>query len=360
MRFLISIFILFFAIGASADGIYNVGFTVLDLSLPKSKTPLTVAVWYPTKALPEDFRYGGKIKANASRDTPSDSSAAPYPLLVFAHGYAGSGLGHVFLSEPLAARGWIVVAPDFHDGYSAVRIREGQLEEYDRAGLRREAAKITNSGPEDRAELEYRLDEMQVAIDGILDSKLFGSLIDRNRIAVGGHSLGGFTALGVSGTIPARHDKRIKALLLYSTGAGGYLFRESELARIKIPSMYMLGADEKTERRGAERMGDLAEKVFRNLSPPKFFLEIEGAEHGSFNNWYKGGLLKLFIGGNDKQFDIITRYSIAFLERYIKGDRSTEVQLGRQEPQLTRYDRETSVKATVTPVPFSVQKSGQE
>ena len=59
---------------------------------------------------------------------------------------------------------------------------------------------------------------MQFALDQMLLSDQFGKFINEDKIAVGGHSLGGYTALGLCGTIPERHDKRVGALLLFSTG----------------------------------------------------------------------------------------------------------------------------------------------
>ena len=65
------------------------------------------------------------------------------------------------------------------------------------------------------------------------------------------------------GTIDEYRDDRIKGLLLYSTGAGGYLFRKKELARVKIPSMYFLGERERNQKRGAKTMAELAHKVYQ-------------------------------------------------------------------------------------------------
>lgn len=317
-----------------AEQSFNVGFSVLDLT--HAEKTISVAIWYPTKIKPEGYLYGGKIQGAVTLNAAVDASSAPYPLLVFAHGVSGSGIGYVFLTEALAARGWIVVAPDFHDSYSAVRIKEGLVPDFDRSKFQREAIRIAKLGPADREELAYRLDEMQFALDGILSSK-FGVLIDRSKIAVGGHSLGGFTALGLSGTIPERHDARIKALLLYSADAGGYLLRADELTQVKIPSIYFLGEKEKNDRRGDTYMQTLADKVFNSLALPKYFAEISGAKHGSFNNWYSDGLVKFLLSGSEDQFDVIRRYSIAFLEKYVAGNEAAGQLLAHKDAFFSRY-----------------------
>ena len=186
------------------------------IRLPRSQTPTTLGgprtVLLPSmllplpKAVPTRFWY--------------------FPTGTGGGGGGGSGLGAVSFTEALAAHGWIVACPDHHDKYSAVRIRTGPQDGFDGWGFIKNGKEIASSGPDDRGKYLFRLDEMRIALDGMLASDLFGPVIDRDRIALGGHSFGGFTALGLSGTVKDRRDPRIKALLLFSTGAGGYLYTE--------------------------------------------------------------------------------------------------------------------------------------
>jgi len=328
---------------APRDGkTFNVGYRVLDFKFKTGgeEKALTVAVWYPTDAQPKEHSYGGPTKGKVAVDAEPRAQGGQYPLLVFSHGYGGGGIGHVFLAEPLAARGWIVAAPDHHDRHSAVRIRTGQQKDLDRQGFLRHAQQIASSGPDDRDAYLYRLDEMKAALDGMVGSETFGGLIDKDRIAVGGHSFGGFTALGLCGTIEARRDDRIKAALLFSTGAGCYLFRENELAAVKVPTMLYLGEREKDQKRGARTMAELADAAFRSLPPPKYFLEVKGANHFSFNNRLADTRGARLLSGTDEQFDVIRRYSIAFLEKHVAGREEAGKVLEKQDPMLTRYERE--------------------
>ncbi len=325
------------------DKAFNVGYTVLDLTYRTSKNTtktLTVAVWYPTKATPARYNYGGPTNGMVALDAPPYPAARPYPLLVFSHGYGGSGLSSVFLTEELAARGWIVAAPDHNDKYSAVRIRTGRNKDLDRAGFLLDAEKITNSDAGHRDEYRYRIDELKSVLDQMLESEQFGKLIDKERIAVGGHSFGGFTALGLCGTIEERRDDRIKAVLLYSTGASGYLFQENELGRVKVPSMYFLGEREKDQKRGRSTMEELSNRVYRNVAPPKYFLVVKGGNHFSFNNRFATDPGSRFLGGSEEQFGVIRRYSFAFLEKHVSGQEGGNGILERQDPFLTRYLRE--------------------
>lgn len=324
-----------------ADRRFNVGYQVLDFEYPNGhEGPLTAAVWYPTAAVPSSFIYGGPTRGSVAADAAPYSEGGPYPLLVFSHGYAGSGLGSVFFAEALAARGWIVVCPDHHDRHTAVRIRTGRVARVDRLALLRHAKEISLSGPADRSKYLYRLDEIQLALDSIVSLKKFGQHIDIERIAVGGHSFGGYTALGVSGTIEERRDPRVKALLLFSTGAGGYLYTEDEFARVRVPTMLWMGEQEADELRGSTSMADLSARIYSNLSSPKYFLELKGGSHFSFNNRFSDGRGAKKMSGTDEEFDAINEYSIAFLQKHIAGDSASDQVLERQGPALSKYVRE--------------------
>ncbi len=330
--------------GVGGDKGFNVGYTVLDFhdGTGKDGKTLTVAVWYPTAAPPGPHNYGGAANGMVAVDAAPYPDSGPYPLLVFSHGYGGSGLSSVFLTEKLAARGWIVAAPDHSDRQSAVRIRTGRNDRLDRKGFLQQAKKISDSDAEGRDEYLYRVDEMTLILDGMVASEKFGRLIDGQKIAVGGHSLGGFTALGVCGAIEGRRDDRVKAVLLFSTGAGGYLFRESELGLVKVPSLYIFGEREKEQKRGTKTMEELSERIYRNVAAPKYLLVLKGGNHFSFNNRFSDKFGSRFLGGSEEQFNVIRRYSIAFLEKYVAGKKDVNGVLERRDPLLTRYLRETS------------------
>jgi len=325
--------------GPATPPTFNVGYRVLDLEYKQDgrEKVLAVAVWYPTAAPSKPHNYGGPTEGKVAVDAVPLATSGPYPMLVFSHGYSGSGIGSVFFTEALAARGWIVVAPDHHDKHSAVRIRSGQLGNFDRKGLWQHAQEIVASGPEDRDKYLYRMDEMRSVIDRMIVSEAFRDVIDGSRIAVGGHSLGGYTALGLCGTIKERHDSRIKAVLLFSTGAGGYLFTKDEIAAVRIPSMLLMGERERDQLRGAQTMLQLEEKIYREVSPPKYLLEVKGASHFSFNNRFADNPRTRLLSGTEEQFEVIRRYSIAFLETYVAGKKDSDHVLEQGDALLTRY-----------------------
>ena len=341
--------------------LFNVGYQVLDLKSNKSGEEgiITVAVWYPTAVQSKVHNYGGTTSGSVAVDAALFTKCGPYPLMVFSHGFGGSGLSSVFFTEQLAARGWIVVAPDHHDKHSAVRIRTGQERKFDRWGLLQYAKEIAASSPRDREKYLYRFDEMKLTLGRMLSHPSFSKFIDKEQIAVGGHSFGGFTALGLCGTIKERYDARIKAVLLFSTGAGGYLFTEDELQGVQIPSMLFLGEREKSQPRGAETMSKIAGKIFGRMSPPKYFLEVKGANHFSFNNRFKNTLLTRLMSGTEQQFDVICRYSIAFLETHVARRKKSNHVLKQTDSMLTHYEKELDSDRSQRDIILPIKESAE-
>jgi predicted dienelactone hydrolase len=319
----------------------DVGYQIIDLDFPNSDKAesLTLAVWYPTSDQPKRYSYNSRTGGKVALDGSPLSKRGPFPLLIFSHGYAGNGNSSHFFTERLAAQGWIVVCPDHHDRYSAARIRTGRNKDLDRRGLLRFTRGLQNSTPENRVQYHYRLDEIQAALDGILEHETFQELVDVDRIALGGHSFGGFTSLGLCGTIPDRHDERVKAILLFSTGAGGYLYTEEELGRVTIPSMLFMGSKESSQSRGGMTMPELSNKIHSAMPAPKYFLTIEGASHFSFNNGFVASrLADRIASGTEEHFDVIRRYSIAFLEKHVVGKEQDQLQ--QVDPLVSEFQRE--------------------
>ena len=320
----------------------NIGYTVLDFkykSGTEEKT-VTTAVWYPTDARTKIHVYGGSTSGELAVDGAL-KHGGPYPLLVFSHGYGGGGLTAVFLTEELAARGWIVVSPDYNDRHSAVRIRKGQ-QGFDRAGLFSHAREIADSTIDDRNAYRYRYDELRTVLNGIIASPGFGPSIDTGKIALGGHSFGGYTALGLCGTLPELKDSRIKAVVLFSTGTGTCLYTPEEMAAVKMPVMLFLGERERDEKRGERTMADLADAAYRCFPATKYYLEVKGASHFSFNNRFSDNTWAQRMSGTETEFGVIRKYSVAFLERHILGDEHAVVILSGNDTRLTRYEhRET-------------------
>lgn len=146
---------------------YGVGVRTLHLSDPlRPDRRLTVEVWYPA--------------ATGSTEQPRRGSAplsadGPYPLLVISHGNGGTRTDLAFLAVRLASLGFVVAAPDHLDAELGV-----------------------DGVPTERVPVDRPLDVLAV-IDGLPGTSPLGRLIETGRVGVIGYSLGGFTALTLSG-----------------------------------------------------------------------------------------------------------------------------------------------------------------
>ena len=96
----------------------RVGFRYLDFYDAARDRSAYTAVWYPAlrpQSGAVKVMYLSAYEGRAYQDAPVDLSAAPYPLVMFSHGFQGIGIQSFTLCEHLASQGFIVAAPN-HEG----------------------------------------------------------------------------------------------------------------------------------------------------------------------------------------------------------------------------------------------------
>ncbi len=162
---------------------------------PDSKRPIDITVWYPAlnpKGLVEKISYPFALKfdmglpadwraqqtGHALLDAMPDMATAPYPLVIFSHGFGMTRQTSAYLTEHLASYGFVVIAPE-------------HIETWDP-----ELSGIGNSF------VERPMDVQKVIVYAETLTKSGGALaglLDINQIAVAGHSAGAYTALVVGG-----------------------------------------------------------------------------------------------------------------------------------------------------------------
>ena len=151
---------------------------------------LRVQSWYPadTSATGNAHVYNDIITGTAL-DGAAPSCHAPRPVVLFSHGNGGIRFQSLFLTEHLATRGWVVVAPD-HEGNTAFDLDSERAGEH---AIRR---------PRDISEtFDWLITEL-AGPGGPLD----GCVDPEAGYAVMGHSFGGYTAIAMtSATLTAAH-----------------------------------------------------------------------------------------------------------------------------------------------------------
>lgn len=232
-----------------------------------------VAVWKPTGPAP----------------------ASGYPLILFSHGYTGCNTQSVFLMEALARAGYLVLAPNHKDALCG---SAGGLWNFQRPQEPfRDASQWNDTIYRDRRA------DIEAVLDAALAHNSFqGVRIDPARIGIAGHSLGGYTALGMAGGWPSWKDPRIKAVLALSPHCSPFVAK-GDLPHLNVPVMYQGGTADLGETPLVKRAGG----AYDLSSPPKYYVELQGAGHFAWTDL------------NPRFQSVIDQYSVAFFDRYVRS-----------------------------------------
>lgn len=217
--------------------------------------------------------------------TPAERRGGPWPLVVFSHGFTGTGPAYTPFLRRIAAAGYVVAAPTFP------RTSRGAPGGPYLADYRNQPADV-----------RFVIDELAAATTGrgagadVGDLSRLRGVVDTERVAVAGHSLGGATTLGV-----AFHscctDRRVRAAVPIAPvrlpfDGGDYRARP-------LPVLLVHGDQDPILRY------QLSADLYEQARPPKYLLTLLGAGHTPFvPPW------------SDPMVGAIT----AFLDRYVRGD----------------------------------------
>ena len=136
------------------------------------------------------------IITNTQNDADCSEKLTKYPVFIFSHGITGSRYLHQVLFEHLASKGYIVFAPDHSFDANLTIFPDGKIADY-RSEItgHPDSIQIRDKQINTRAlDIGFIIDQIRKIETGMIDSKLSGKL-DLNRVALGGHSYGGATAI---------------------------------------------------------------------------------------------------------------------------------------------------------------------
>ena len=223
------------------------------------------------------------------------SQPGPAPLIVFSHGYHGCNTQSTFLMTALANAGYVVVSPNHKDAVCA-----GGL-------LQRPEEPFQNPGAWNDATYAERRDDVVRLIDALRTNNEWRDRINWSAIGLAGHSLGGYTVLGLAGGWPTWKLKGVTAVLALSPYCEPFL-RHGKLGSIGIPVMFQGG----TRDLGITPSVKKSDGCYSATSSPAYFVELSAAGHFAWTDL------------NRDYQDLIDHYSIAFFDKHLRNKPSTQ------------------------------------
>ena len=303
-------------------------FTLVDESRPTdangsyagadSRT-LVTEVWYPAE---------GPAAAGEARDAPLNKTSAPYPLIVFSHGYTSIRRQSTTYTSHLASHGYVVVSADY------------PLTNMSAPGGPR-LSDVLNQP----ADVSFLIDSF-LAFSHQAGHQVEGA-IDEEAIGLTGHSLGGMTT--VLATFGSRRDPRVKAAL--PMAAPTCLVGAATYDTPAVPMLMMGGTADAVVSWPSVRA------AYDSAPPPKYLLALLGGNHlrfadldvedsflpelGSMPGFAEENAIIVAGTGADltscttaapddlptepaligkRQRELVNLFATAFFDRYLKGD----------------------------------------
>jgi len=224
---------------------------------------------------------------------PSGFAAAPahsVPLILFSHGYGGCAEQSRFLTEALSGAGYAVAAPNHADARCGGGARQMNAPAFRKFDNWTEASEWN------------RRADMEALTSYLISHQPYAAKIDTARMALMGHSLGGYTVLGMAGAWASWKDTRFKAVLALSPYAQPFVAHRS-LRGIAVPVMYQGGSWDFAITPMIAKSGGAYD-----LTPsPKYFVEFRRAGHFAWTDL------------NTSHQEEIARYAIAFFDTVLRG-----------------------------------------
>lgn len=199
------------------------------------------------RALPTTVWYPAAGKAGGSPRKDAAPAAGRFPIVLFSHGLRGLPAYYQQVTSRLAAAGFVVAAPAYPFTNRDASPFQG--------------ADVINQPADGSAVLTALLKLNTTAGDR------FAGRLDGGRIAVAGHSAGGFTSAGM---LANKRDDRVRAAVVIAGGSLGG-FRGS-----RTPVLFVHGD------RDAVVKYETGRSAYDATSWPRAFLTVLGGGHSEF------------------------------------------------------------------------------
>jgi len=310
---------------------------------PTDKREVMVQIWYPTQPPPgaqtipliDHWDVAGPaiaqflslpsfavdhfslVRTHTYAETPIKTAGAPYPVVIYSHGYLGYRTASFNQMEALASSGYIVVALDHT--YSAIFtvFSDGRVVLNTPAVLppgdqqARETLEATHA-----ADVRFVMNQLEALNSGALD-KRFAGRFNLQRVGLVGISTGGGAIVWVCSL-----DPRCKS----GIAMDGWFepLPETVISEpLRQPFMFMQSETKMWEVDNQPRL----EKLYQGVGADAYHLKFAGVLHRDFGDYplvtpLSGLLPERGSLNGERTVQITDAYLLAYFNKYLKGQPS--------------------------------------
>ena len=217
------------------------------------------------------------IFTNSFSNSPLITSDSLFPVIIFSHGITGSRHLHQALYEYLVSRGYIVVALDHSFDANLTIFPNGHIADYrsDITG-HPDSVNVRILQMNTRAsDISFILNQLEKIQFGYIQSQVVEK-INLNKIAVGGHSYGGSTAI-----VASHLDKRIRACFVLDPWISPVPI-ETINSGVSVPFLFM--GRPTWERSDYPNNYSKLDVFMTQSDEPKYSLIIKNTKHLDFSD----------------------------------------------------------------------------
>jgi predicted dienelactone hydrolase len=252
----------------------------------------------PLQAKAQEASYEKENIAGLSVAVWKPSTQRKAPLILFSHGFHGSNLQSKFLARHLASAGYFVFAPNHED---ANGIAQGW----------QPVVPFKDVDHWSDATYRNRGEDFQKLLKALHEDKTLADKIDFSKIGLIGHSLGGYTVLGLSGAYPSWKLPGVKAVVALSPYCEPFVVHD-QLKNIQIPVMYQGGTRDFGITPTVKRPGG----AFDKTPGPAYLVVFDQVGHLGFTDLDK----------DSAHHELIDHYTLAFFNKYVRGENNGEIE----------------------------------
>jgi len=276
--------------------------------------------------------------AYAITDAVVSNAESQYPLLLFSHGWGGFNAQNTFQMEELASNGYIIAAPDHTYGAIATVLPDGRVAQNNPEALPQGMGLTDDDflmavqvlGDQWAGDLSFIIDSLEKLESDDPAGELRNRL-DFSQIGAMGHSTGGGAAIQFCAM-----DQRCQVAL----GMDPYMDPVSDQIQMQGLKQPYLAMFSEAWAKEDGRNNSVFTSFLQNSSGIGYHYYIEETEHYDFTDMPAFSPLASFLGlkgtlEGEKVSKIINAYTLAFFDRYFKGESSLLLdQLMAEYPEM--------------------------